>query len=364
TPYIVMELLHGETLADRLARGPLSWPQAAAIGGQVAGALAAAHAQGVVHQDIKPANIMLTPSGVKVLDFGIAAVTGRREDSHWIIGTPAYAPPERLRQVPPDPSADVFGLGAVLVEMVSGRKPWPIESWEDAQRSDHALPALPPSVPAPAAAVIREALDPSPLARPTSSFLAQVLKSPDRTMVAPAGGLIAGSAAVPPRSAHATQIYHPPAAKRGRSPAVVAGVALLALILVIGGIFFLTRALRPDPSTVTTLPTGSPVTQARPAPASSPTPAAQRDAAAILLALRQAVDAGESAGQIDSDKAKDLRKEINEIDRKGRGKDFTAKIEDTRRRIDDLAEDGELAAPLRQTLFTLLDELERQATLR
>ncbi|HCU48424.1 MAG TPA: hypothetical protein DGG94_01075 [Micromonosporaceae bacterium] len=96
-PYLVLELLTGQTLADRLTQGPLSWRQASAVAGQVASALAAAHARGVVHQDIKPANIMLTPAGAKVLDFGIAAMRGRPGSPDWISGTPAYAPPERLR---------------------------------------------------------------------------------------------------------------------------------------------------------------------------------------------------------------------------------------------------------------------------
>src|SRR5688572_3148850 len=127
-PFLVMELLTGQTLAQLMQNGPMPWEQVSAIAGQIASALAAAHTQGVVHQDIKPANVMLTPGGVKVLDFGIAAMTGHRENTGWIIGTPAYAPPERLRQAPPDPSADVFGLGAIVCEMVTGRQPFPVHS--------------------------------------------------------------------------------------------------------------------------------------------------------------------------------------------------------------------------------------------
>ncbi len=367
TPYIVMELLQGETLAERIARGPIPWAQAATIGAQIAGALAAAHAQGVVHQDVKPANIMLTPSGVKVLDFGIAAVTGQRHDADWIIGTPAYAPPERLTQAPPDPSADVFGLGAVLLEMVTGRKPWPIESWEDAQRLDRTPPAMPSSVPPEAAAAIREALDPSPKKRPSASALAQLLRGPNRTVLATAGGVIAASAAVPQPNAPQTRVYQPgrPVSK-GRSPGLVAGVALLALILVIGGIFFITRALRPPTQPSGTAlngpPPGTAVTQGQ--VPRSPTPQAFRDTTAILVALRQTVQQGASAGQIEANKADDLIDKINDLARRNKGKEFANRIEDVRKLVDDLAEDGKLEPPLRQTLSGLLDQLEGQATLR
>ncbi len=177
TPYLVMELLSGETLANRLGRGPIPWPEAAVIGSQVAASLAAAHAQGVVHQDITPANIMLTPSGVKVLDFGIAAITGQVDNPGRIIGTPAYAPPERLRQAAPEPAADVYGLAAVVHEMITGRRPWPIETWEQAERH-HAQRIAPPplpSLPAEVAELIQTALDPTPHRRPSVAAFTQVL---------------------------------------------------------------------------------------------------------------------------------------------------------------------------------------------
>ena len=75
-PYIVMEFLQGPSLADRIRGGPLPWLSAVQIAAQAAAGLAAAHAEGVVHRDVKPANLMLTPSGVKVVDFGIAVASG------------------------------------------------------------------------------------------------------------------------------------------------------------------------------------------------------------------------------------------------------------------------------------------------
>ena len=113
TPFVVMELVEGESLADRLRRGPLPWGGVAEIGAQIAEALAAAHARGLVHQDVKPANVMLSPSGVKVVDFGIAAIAGERRGP-MIIGTPDYMAPEQRSGAPATPATDVYALGLML----------------------------------------------------------------------------------------------------------------------------------------------------------------------------------------------------------------------------------------------------------
>jgi serine/threonine-protein kinase len=113
TPFLVMELVEGESLADRLRRGPLPWGGVAEIGAQIAEALAAAHARGLVHQDVKPANVMLSPTGVKVVDFGIAAIAGERRGP-MIVGTPDYMAPEQRSGAPATPATDVYALGLVL----------------------------------------------------------------------------------------------------------------------------------------------------------------------------------------------------------------------------------------------------------
>jgi serine/threonine-protein kinase len=127
TPYIVMELVDGESLARVLRRGPLSWPTAVGICAQVAAALAAAHQYGVVHRDISPSNIMISVDGVKVIDFGVAATTGDRTDG-VIFGTPAYLAPERLSGGLAQPATDVYGLGIVLYEALTGHLPWVAKS--------------------------------------------------------------------------------------------------------------------------------------------------------------------------------------------------------------------------------------------
>jgi serine/threonine-protein kinase len=124
-PFVVMELVDGVTLDARLARGPLPWPVAVRVAAEVAAALAAAHAQELVHRDIKPANVMLTSAGVKVVDFGIAALVGADADrASSVLGTPAYVAPERLMGKAVTAASDVYALGLLLVRMLTGRLPW------------------------------------------------------------------------------------------------------------------------------------------------------------------------------------------------------------------------------------------------
>jgi serine/threonine protein kinase len=133
-PYAVTELLDGETLADRLAAGPLPSRRAAEIASQVADGLSAAHEKGIFHRDVKPANVFLTRDGrTKILDFGIARIeaaapladaagmTTQEASSRLLIGTVPYMSPEQLRGQPADGRSDIFALGAVLYEMLTGR---------------------------------------------------------------------------------------------------------------------------------------------------------------------------------------------------------------------------------------------------
>jgi hypothetical protein len=141
--YLVMELLEGESLADRLSRGPLPLPEVLRFGAQIADALDRAHRSGIVHRDLKPGNVMLTRSGAKLLDFGLASVSaglGRGDgvlrtvegtqatvarpltQEGTILGTFQYMAPEQLEGVEADARTDIFALGAVLYEMTTGRR--------------------------------------------------------------------------------------------------------------------------------------------------------------------------------------------------------------------------------------------------
>jgi serine/threonine protein kinase len=132
-PMIVMEYVAGRPLSRLLEEGPVAPGQAAALGRQVALGMAAAHAQGVVHGDLKPANVLVTPAGTaKVVDFGIArrsASPQGEETLLWgpgraggISGTPAYMAPEQARGELATPASDVFSLGVMLYELVTGRR--------------------------------------------------------------------------------------------------------------------------------------------------------------------------------------------------------------------------------------------------
>ncbi len=130
--FIMMELLHGESLASRLKRGRLSVEEAAHVADQAAGALAASHAAGVIHRDIKPDNIFLTRRGydrrfVKLLDFGVAKQAGGGgavTQVGALVGTPAYMSPEQCAGREVDGRSDVYSLGVVLFEMLTGRLPF------------------------------------------------------------------------------------------------------------------------------------------------------------------------------------------------------------------------------------------------
>jgi eukaryotic-like serine/threonine-protein kinase len=120
--YLVMELVDGETLAARLKRGKLPTEQTIAYGAQIASALAAAHAKGIVHRDLKPGNIMVTRSGVKVLDFGLARAAQDEPltAANMVLGTPGYMAPEQRAGKPCDARTDIYALGLVLHEMATG----------------------------------------------------------------------------------------------------------------------------------------------------------------------------------------------------------------------------------------------------
>jgi dipeptidyl aminopeptidase/acylaminoacyl peptidase/predicted Ser/Thr protein kinase len=163
---LVMELVDGPTLADRIRRGPLPLSEALGIARQIAEALEAAHEKGSVHRDLKPANIKITPDGVvKLVDFGLADIA--REPSTTgagtLAGTPAYMSPEQARGDPVDKRADIWAFGAVLYELLSGKAAYAgrttSEILEAILRTEPDCSALPASTPPRIRTLLRRCLE-------------------------------------------------------------------------------------------------------------------------------------------------------------------------------------------------------------
>ena len=183
TPFLVMELVEGETLAERIARGPIPWDEARALFTQIAEAIEAAHGKGVLHRDLKPANIKITPDGrIKILDFGLAKAL-QEDDIHVessqsptrtrgtalgaILGTASYMSPEQARGKELDRRTDIWAFGCCLYEALTGRKAFDGETVSDifveVLKGEPDWGALPPT--APVRGILRRCLEKEPKRR-------------------------------------------------------------------------------------------------------------------------------------------------------------------------------------------------------
>ncbi|MCW2783738.1 MAG: pknB 3 [Marmoricola sp.] len=272
-PYLVMELLDGPTLSRRLRdAGPLGSAEIAAIGSQLAAALAYAHDRGIVHRDVKPGNILLCPDGRAVLtDFGIARLltdTSEHTRTGDVIGSPAYLSPEQVNGTPPTTAVDVYSLGLVLLEAATGARAYPGPPIEAAIARLSASPAIPLSLdPALRRLVVAmTALEPAD--RPTAHEVAATLQ--DTSTVSTPADL-----AVP---LDATQAIELPAALTAetsllaettshraparRRTAVLAGLAAAALVGVALMAMALPGAGSPSRAAAVSGPSSTPTTQA------------------------------------------------------------------------------------------------------
>jgi eukaryotic-like serine/threonine-protein kinase len=146
TPYLVMEYVQGQSLEKMLEKGSIPFPKACAWVAEVATALGIAHRKGVIHGDVKPANILVTDDErVKLTDFGMARLASRDSKDTPLLGSPAYWCPEQIVGKPQDARSDIFSLGVVLYELVTGRRPFDADSLQGICSRILSSTPLPPS---------------------------------------------------------------------------------------------------------------------------------------------------------------------------------------------------------------------------
>ncbi|MFD1150390.1 serine/threonine-protein kinase [Saccharothrix hoggarensis] len=180
TPFVVLRLVEGPTLRDRLADGPLPLDEARRLGARLADALAHVHAHGLVHRDVKPSNILLDHEGDAYLaDFGLAHLTGatRLTRTNQLVGTAAYLAPEQVLGTDIDHPADVYALGLVLLECVTGRREYQGTEVEAAVARLHRAPAVPEDLPADVRRLLEAMTSSMPQDRPTAHDCASALRT-------------------------------------------------------------------------------------------------------------------------------------------------------------------------------------------
>ncbi|MFE1196747.1 protein kinase [Streptomyces olivaceoviridis] len=320
--YLVMELVDGWTLAqERSLRGALDPQEAAALGAQVASGLAAAHRQGVIHRDVKPANVMLSADRTaKIADFGIArfadeAAAGLTATGK-IVGTADYLAPERALGRPAQPASDVYSLGCVLYELLTGRPPFrgatPLAVVQQHVDAPPAPPArLRPGIPQELSDYILFLLAKEPAHRPTADQAADWLAAygrvphapePDGTALppaaatAPALAMPATSAPAPPTRVSRAVTHSRPRARRkltARAAVGGAGLALFAAAAALGA------SLNSSEDTPSAPPASAPGTVATSAPATGTASPASVPAASPAPRQTQEQDGGREEGPKD-----------------------------------------------------------------
>jgi serine/threonine protein kinase len=363
--FIVMELIEGLTLRELLDDGALAPERAAEITSSVASALEFAHGRGIVHRDVKPANILLPrDGGVKLVDMGIARLLSAEALTLTMtaLGTARYMSPEQARGEPLDGRSDIYSLGCVLFEMLTGRTPFegnPVAlSYAHANTPSPRARSIDPVVPSKMDEVVAAMLEKAPADRPQTAedVRRSLADAAARGTVEPAA--LTERQLPPPPTARLPAGEPPPTSRRAASAAPVAVGAVLALILVIA----LVVAARPD----------EPSTSARRSPRASAPPGAQEsspaaqesspldtpsvtlaprspeDAAAVVL---DTVDQGIVAGEVADDVGRDIDHKIDEIlrdlDKDEELEKSLDGIEELQRKVDEALAKGEIETDAR-----------------
>ena len=233
-----MEYVDGQTLADAIRRGPLSLRRVTEVGIAVADALEHVHSQGLVHRDVKPANVLLGRGGsIKLTDFGIARLVdaARVTSTGLMVGTASYLAPEQVTGQPVGPSVDVYALGLLLLETLTGQREYDGPPVEAAMARLHREPVLPASLPAGWSSLLAAMTDREPADRPTAGQVAVALRgllNGERTVALPAATTFLP--VVPAPSVTTGQL--PVAAPRRSRKGLLVGLGLLLVALVAGGV--------------------------------------------------------------------------------------------------------------------------------
>ncbi len=398
-PVLVTELLHGTALSDRLRASPLRAAEAVTVCAQLADALRAAHDAGIVHRDVKPGNVMLTASGAKLLDFGIAqAASDSNLTGNMAIGTPACMAPEQLTGHGAVPASDVYALGCVLYWCLTGHAPYESPDVTQVAQAQLYAPAPPLNVGglSPIVAdVYMRCMAKDAAQRPSAAEVyarlsqASAPPTPQRTLVMPAfdvptqpasppGG---GRAAARPAATGASGLPSRTKLLIGALvvAAVAAGVTALALELSKSGGSGATpppvassaaSTVMSTPSTASSSPTPTPDSTA-------PLPDPSNDPIGYVEGMRAQIDGFIAQGQdtIDPNTGRDLQNSLSDLenaisdaqnnggagDNSKKWRDVRHKIDDLEQRISDRVDDGTIsqdaADQLTGELQTLSDAL-------
>ncbi len=381
--YIVMEYVAGVTLADLLrTEGPLDPARAATIATDLADALGVAHAARMVHRDVKPANVMLSPDGrTKLMDLGIArSLDGESiTRASSILGTAGYVSPEQARGEPVDHRSDIYSLGCVLFEMLTGRQPFEAaDPLAVAYKHVHEAPALPtslqPSIPPALEAVTLRAMQKDPAARfQSAADMASALD--DRTApVAPAAATtpLAPVGATTPLPTVASTDTLPRRTDRQpngrRLMPLLLGLVALALL---GGLAFALFGGDPPPSageqpasrSPSVSPSRSRSSSPSPSPSLSSSPAPVDPVQGAVAALQDVVTEGVNDGTISSKAAEEIQKRLEEAIEKysdGDTEKAIDELEHLRDKVDELVDHDEIAHSEEQRLDKAIEDLAQQ----
>ena len=321
TPFIVMELVEGRTLRQVLDEtGVLPPGQAVTVATAVCEGLEAAHSAGLVHRDITPANIVLNGSEVKILDFGIARVDGTRAATATgtVLGTAAYLSPEQASGQPAGPRSDLYSLGCVLFEMLTGRPPFTADSTVGlAYRQVHDDPgppsALRPGLPPRLDQVTGQLLAKDPAARPPGAAAA---RAGLLSVLSPVGNGADGSSAAPngaaANSGTAVLDVTPGSQRRPRRPRALEAVLAVALAAALLALT-VTLLTRPSGRAPAGPASGHPVTPAQQAPATSAPPTTLSTPAAAAAILVGDLKQGVTDGQVTQQAGQQIFQQLQQL---------------------------------------------------